>query len=230
MEERKMAWVPLESNPEVMTKLCHKLGVPAKWNIVDVYGLEPDLLAILTKPVLAMILLYPLSDQEKDRGLKEDSETKDSATVSPNVYFLKQYISNACGTIALIHSLANNAEKLELEDGFLKSFIEDTKDLSPFERGDRLMQAGDIADTHKELAQEGQTEAPNENSRVYHHFVAFIEKDGHIYELDGRRDGPINHGVSSPSTFLEDAARVCKEYMQRNPDEMGFTMVALTPE
>lgn len=50
-----------------------------------------------------------------------------------------------------------------------------------------------------------------------------------IIFTDGRRDGPINHGVSSPSTFLEDAARVCKEYMKRNPDEMGFSVLVLTP-
>ncbi|XP_043465244.1 ubiquitin carboxyl-terminal hydrolase-like [Leptopilina heterotoma] len=226
MEKQKMSWVPLESNPEVMTKLFHKLGVPTKWNIVDVYGLEPDLLAILTKPVLAMILLYPLSDTEKNRVTKEDNETNGSATISPNVYYLKQFISNACGTIALIHSLANNVDKLDLQDGMLKSFLEETKNLSPTERGERLMSAGDIADTHKEFAREGQTEVPDES---YHHFVTFVEKDGHIYELDGRRDGPINHGVSSPSTFLEDAARVCKEYMKRNPDEMGFSVLVLTP-
>lgn len=224
-----MAWVPLESNPEVMTKLLHKVGVPKKWNIVDVYGTDPELLAILSKPVLAMILLYPLTDKQESIEPKDESSAEGDKTISPNVYFMKQFISNACGTIALMHSAANNVENLELEDGFLKSFLEKTKDLSPTERGELLMKAEDLIDTHKELAQEGQTEAPGENTPVFHHFVALVHKDGHIYELDGRKDAPINHGVSSPDTFLDDAARVCKEYMKRDPTELRFTMVALTP-
>lgn len=34
--------------------------------------------------------------------------------VSPNVYFMKQTIGNACGTVAIIHSIANNTDVLEL--------------------------------------------------------------------------------------------------------------------
>lgn len=44
---------------------------------------------------------------------------------------------------------------------------------------------------------------------------------------DGRQPSPVNHGSSSPETLLEDAARVCKDYMARNPGEVRFTMVAL---
>ncbi|XP_033221691.1 ubiquitin carboxyl-terminal hydrolase isozyme L3-like isoform X2 [Belonocnema kinseyi] len=223
-----MAWVPLECNPEVMTKLLHKVGVPKKWNIVDVYGVDPDMLAILPRPVLAMILLYPLSEKEAPE-MNEESQADDDKSISPNVYFLKQFISNACGTIALIHSLANNTEELQLEDGFLKSFLDKTKDLSSTERGELLIKADDLIETHKELAQEGQTEAPSENTPVFNHFVAFVQKDGHIYELDGRKDAPINHGVSTAATFLEDAARVCQEYMKRDPEQLRFSMVALTP-
>ena len=33
--------------------------------------------------------------------------------MSPNVYFMKQTIGNACGTVAIIHSIANNTDVLE---------------------------------------------------------------------------------------------------------------------
>lgn len=43
----------------------------------------------------------------------------------------------------------------------------------------------------------------NPNEQVNHHFVALVEKDGHLYELDGRKEFPVNHGPTSEATFLE---------------------------
>lgn len=47
---------------------------------------------------------------------------------------------------------------LQLDDGFLKTFLDETKGLSFAERGERLINAQGIIDTHMESAQEGQTE------------------------------------------------------------------------
>lgn len=62
--------------------------------------------------------------------------------------------------------------------------MEKAKDLSFSERGELLVNtASGIVDAHEQLAQEGQTQAPQEDAPVYHHFVAFVEKDGSLYEL-----------------------------------------------
>nr|CAD7406823.1 unnamed protein product [Timema cristinae] len=224
-----MAWIPLESNPDVMNKFLHNLGVPAKWQLVDVYGLDADILAVVPRPVLAVLLLFPWSVKFTDfNATKEDGTEKDQ-TVSDKVYFLKQVISNACGTIALIHSVANNTDKIQLGDGHLKQFIDDTVQMNPEERGEYLLsKAGGIITAHKEVALEGQTEAPDENEPVFFHFVAFVEKEGSLYELDGRKSSPINHGSTSPDTLLEDAAEVCKKYIEHDPENLRFTVVALT--
>lgn len=74
--------------------------------------------------------------------------------------------------------------RIELEDGILKNFYEEAKDLSFADRGKLLMNtASDIIDAHEQLAQEGQTAAPQENAPVYYHFVAFVVKDGSLWEL-----------------------------------------------
>lgn len=224
-------WVPMESNPDVMTKFLHKLGVPKDWSIVDVYGLEPDLLALVPKPVCAVILLYPLS--KKGSTVTEDDEqgekdaTSSDANIDPAVFHMKQYIHNACGTIALIHSVANSLDTIKLHDGFLKTFLDKAQDLSYKGRGKLLMESEDISTTHKDVAQEGQTEVPCEEVIIIHHFVALVHKNGVLYELDGRKSGPISHGPTNPETLLEDAARVCKEFMSRDPEEVCFTVLAL---
>ncbi|XP_003492576.1 ubiquitin carboxyl-terminal hydrolase [Bombus vosnesenskii] len=222
------SWIPMESNPEVMTKFLHKLGVAKDWSVVDVYGLEPDLLALVPKPVVAVILLYPLSKKGDNSLEDKESEEEDvSIPKDPEVFHMKQYIHNACGTIALIHSVGNNRDIIDLQDGFLKTFLDEAKNLSYMECGKLLMESDGISITHKDVAQEGQTEVPSDEIPVYHHFVALIHKNGVLYELDGRKPSPINHGTTSPETLLEDAARVCKEYMARDPEEVCFTVLAL---
>lgn len=228
---RDMVWVPLESNPEVMTKFLHKLGVPKQWAIVDIYGLHEDLLALIPKPVLAVILLFPDNMKvgvKEDESTAKEEEAKTSETSEPgSVYHMKQFIPNACGTIALIHSVANNLDTINLQDGLLKEFLDATKDLSFSKRGEHLVYTQNIREMHEVSAQEGQTEAPGENVPVLYHFVALVHHNGVLYELDGRKPKPIEHGPTTPETLLEDAANVCKTYIMRDPDEVHFTMVAL---
>lgn len=44
---------------------------------------------------------------------------------------------------------------------------------------------------------------------------------------DGRKEFPINHGPSSAETILEDACKVVRAFMERDPEELKFTIVAL---
>ncbi|XP_059491215.1 ubiquitin carboxyl-terminal hydrolase isozyme L3 [Neocloeon triangulifer] len=223
-----MSWVPLESNPEVMNKYLENLGVPTKWQMMDVYGLDADLLATVPRPVLALLLLFPINDGYTQFCKEQDAEIKSKGqTVSDKIFYVKQKISNACGTMALIHSVANNTDQITLGDGALKKFIEESAGMDAVGRGDLLLKADAIANIHKELALTGQSEAPDATQPVNFHFVALVHVDGGLYELDGSKSFPINHGDTTPETFLEDAAVVCRKYMERDPENVNFTIVAL---
>uniref|UniRef100_A0A1A9UT34 Ubiquitin carboxyl-terminal hydrolase n=1 Tax=Glossina austeni TaxID=7395 RepID=A0A1A9UT34_GLOAU len=219
-------WTPLESNPEVLTKYIHTFGVTKDWVITDVMGLEPDMLEWIPKPVKSIILLFPCSDTyEKHRAEEQKRLAETGQTYPKDLFYMRQLNQNACGTVALIHSVANNEDMLG--EGILKDFLDLTKDMTPEERGKALEADKAVRESHQALAQEGQT-ISDPNEEVYHHFIAFVNKASILYELDGRKMFPIEHGATNDETFLQDAARVCKEFMARDPKELRFTVLALS--
>ncbi|XP_067842631.1 ubiquitin carboxyl-terminal hydrolase isozyme L3 [Heptranchias perlo] len=222
-------WLPLEANPDVMNQFMQQLGLLPSWQFGDVFGMDPELLSLVPRPVCSILLLFPVT--EKYETFKQEEEAKiksEGQKVNPQVYFMKQTISNACGTIGLIHALANNRDKLEFEtDSVMKKFLDDSITLTPEEKAKYLEKDESIRVTHEFSAQEGQTEAPSLDEKVDLHFITFVNIDGHLYELDGRKPFPINHGDTTADSLLEDAIGVCKKFMQRDPDELRFTVVAL---
>lgn len=229
MAEGEERWLPIESNPEVMNSFLKKLGVPADWEINDVFGLDPELLLMVPQPCLALMLLFPVTEKYHEFS-RQQEEAMRGVEVSDKLYYMKQTISNACGTVALMHSVINNVigEKIRLEAGPLKTFVEATLSLSPEERAVKLEADDAICSSHDSAAREGQTRAPDRDERVDYHFVSFVPVGGNLYELDGRKSGPVIKGKTSEENFLSDAAAACKEYMSRDPDNINFTVVALT--
>ncbi|XP_068428609.1 ubiquitin carboxyl-terminal hydrolase isozyme L3 [Clinocottus analis] len=224
-------WLPLESNPEVMTKFVNCLGMKPTWQFGDVYGLDPELLGMVPRPACAVLLLFPLTDKYEAFKQEEEEKLKGAQQDFPDVYFIKQTIGNACGTIGLIHAVANNQARLEFEpDSSLKKFIEQTSKMSSEEKAAFLEKDESIRVTHESSAQEGQTEAPSLDEKVNLHFIAFVNVGGQLYELDGRKPFPIVHGKTSEDSFLEDAAKVCKVFMARDPQELRFTVIALSKD
>jgi len=220
--------VPLESNPEVLNKYLEKVGVSNSYQLVDVYGLEDDVLNFTPKPVNALILLFPVSEIYETHRKKEDEALSGNPPAIPeNLFFMRQYVRNSCGTMALIHSIFNNLQTIELKDGsVIKMFYDKAKVMTPEERGKLLVQDKEFIDVHQNLAQEGQTAAPPSDSKVEHHFISFVNVGGELFELDGSKNFPISHGATKEETFLNDAARVCKDFIARDP-EGNYGIMAL---
>jgi len=208
----------LESNPEVLTEYIHALGVSPEWRLEDVIGLDEELLAFVPQPCAAMILLFPIKSAVGDG----------SGDANPNVFFMKQTIGNACGTVALLHSIVNNTKQIGvLPDTPLDRFIKASKDKSPDEIGKLLEESEEIQAVHEKYAQKGQTDTPGLNSEVDLHFVSIVLADGHVNELDGRKDGPVKKDASDDGAFLKHAAKVSKEYIDAMPGEKSFSLMAL---
>lgn len=148
MAERQ--WIPLESNPEVLTKFGHALGLPKTVAFVDVWSL--DLLDSVPAPQYAVLLLFPMTDKLRSASQKNESEEDSKPKSEDQPFFCKQTISNACGTIALIHAALNSP--LEFEGGsFLHAFRRRTGPLSPDERAAALQDDKSLDAVHGQFAQ-----------------------------------------------------------------------------
>uniref|UniRef100_A0A3P8UTC5 Ubiquitin carboxyl-terminal hydrolase n=1 Tax=Cynoglossus semilaevis TaxID=244447 RepID=A0A3P8UTC5_CYNSE len=213
-----MELAAMEINPEMMDKL----GVGKTWRFVDVLGLEAEQLKTLPKECCALMLLFPLTPQhESFRKQQGGGDAGDTG-----VYFLKQTIDNSCGTIALLHAVANNQGKLTFDSGSdLKAFLDETANMSADDRAKHLEKNQAICGAHNEVAAQGQCRP--DAGEVNFHFVTFINANGQLYELDGRVNGPLKQGVTSVEGFILDAAKVCRGFMEREQGEVRFSAVAL---
>eukprot|EP01097_Dermamoeba_algensis_P002743 TRINITY_DN2082_c0_g1_i2.p1 TRINITY_DN2082_c0_g1~~TRINITY_DN2082_c0_g1_i2.p1 ORF type:complete len:234 (-),score=41.33 TRINITY_DN2082_c0_g1_i2:93-794(-) len=230
MSGKKMYWIPLESNPSMLTKFAHGLGASSQYGFSDVLGLDEELLAMIPDPCYAFLLLYPYEKMKPLRQKQEEEVLAKGQYVSPKLFFIKQLIGNACGTIAVLHALANNRSQVAEGSGFLTQYVEKTLNMTPEERGKQLEKEDSIEAISAEVAHSGQTETPAADDKVDYHFICFTIVDGHLYELDGAKKFPINHGPSTLESFKKDAAKVLqKNYIEINPDEMRFSVISLGP-
>ena len=181
-----------------MTSLAHKLGLSPSVAFHDVYSLtEPDLLAFLPRPALALLFIYPQttsSDNWKAKDRAQDVDYQSSGASDP-IIFYPQIITHACGLIGLLHSVTNGAASQIEEGSDLSKLLKQTIPLQPAERAQVLHDSDLLEKAHAEAAQTGDSTAPELGQDPHNAFLAFVKgKDGNLYELDGARKGPINRG------------------------------------
>lgn len=232
-------WVPLESNPEVLNAWANKAGlVASQAQFEDVYGLDPELLALVPQPVKAVVLLFPVSPTYEARRKQEDAriQAEGQHTIDPTIFWMKQTINNACGTIGIIHALANSDVTLVPESPLAK-FIELAQDKTPEERAKLLETSPLFAQIHSEAASGGQSAVPTSLVTDLH-FTCFVkapnpprlegvvtDEPARLLELDGRRVGPVDRGVCN--NLLEDVAKFVRENYVVQTASMQFSMMAL---
>ena len=210
----------MESDPESLNIVARKLGMSEEWSFFDIYGLDEDMLSMIPQPCLSVVLLFPSAKKTENKGDPEDSVP----------FYLTQIsdLGNACGTIAVIHTLANNLENLGIKEGAVYDYVNKNKSGSALERGESLNSAGEINEIHNEGAESGQTESTD--GHVDFHFICFTAVNGNLYELDGGKKGPINHGPLGDRLLSHVAAEVIQtQYITPNPDVFSFSMLGLGP-
>jgi ubiquitin carboxyl-terminal hydrolase L3 len=221
--ERVRRWCTIiENNPEVMSALVHKLGLSEKLAFHDVFSIdEPELLAFVPRPAHALLLVFPVSETYEKFRIQEDKDRPEYQGHGPEeeVVWYKQTIGNACGLIGLLHGVSNGTARTNIGtvpssiwDRLIKQLtisadphsnlaklLTDAIPLKPIERADLLYESEALESAHQAAAAGGDTSAPAADDNVDLHYVCFVKsQNNHLWELDGRRKGPLNRGELSP--------------------------------
>ena len=209
-----------------MFKHITKIGMPKSFEFVDIYGLERDLLEMVSqtsKRIAAVILLFPCSSaiytarrlEEKvlrrhmNINISEDdrddpNNCDDIVKPHHDAFFLVQHgeFGNACGTIACMHAITNAGFEKEVNNNTpLTNFCNENANATPSERGRALLHTKSLKMSSDSQAQSNvaQTSCPERDGPdLDHHFVSFSLINGRLVELDGTKLCAIDHGAVVP--------------------------------
>ena len=92
---------------------------------------------MIPQPALGLMFLYQTTHAQV-AFKNTQADQLDPATVPKEIFYMKQYAQNACGTIALFHiilnSLPNHAD-LVVPNSYLTKFLEEAQAQAPEDRG-----------------------------------------------------------------------------------------------
>lgn len=86
--------------------------------------------------------------------------------------------------------------------------MKDAESLKPVERANLLYESNALETAHQSAASGGDTAAPSADDKVDLHYVCFVKSaNNHLWEMDGRRKGPLDRGALKPEddVLSEDA-------------------------
>ncbi|TFK97969.1 hypothetical protein BDV98DRAFT_573708 [Pterulicium gracile] len=249
---RTKYYTPLESNPEVFTSLISNLGL-SSLAFTDVYSLtDLDLLAFITRPALALVLIFPISEQhdqwtaeaEKDRPVYEGKGEGEE------VVWFKQTIGNACGLYGILHAVSNGGARDFMKPNTpISNLLATVTPLSPKSRAVALEESKEVEAAHAKAGQQGDTAAPEQpDVDVDYHYIAFVPShqvgsDGtrKVFEMDGTKKGPVftNVRLSDGEDALDaKVLGLVQAHIQREEEaskkegkdgNIGFSLMALVP-
>ncbi|XP_020897465.1 ubiquitin carboxyl-terminal hydrolase isozyme L5, partial [Exaiptasia diaphana] len=216
-------WCLMESDPGVFTELIRGFGCTGV-QVEEIYSLDQASLENL-RPVHGLIFLFKWRQGEESVG----TVVQDSRSLG--IFFAKQVITNACATQAILSVLLNTTHP-DIDIGpNLSSFKEFSNTFDSALKGLSLTNSDVIRSVHNSFSRQQMFEfdakIPQKDDDVYH-FVAYVPINGRLYEIDGLKDGPIDHGACTYENWLNVCSPIIEARMQKySSEEIRFNLMAI---
>jgi len=195
-------WLELESDPGLFTLLLEDMGVVGT-QVEEIYDLQRDSL-VEGGQCYGAIFLFRWIEERRSRRKIVDEQTlyvKDESVVN-NIFFAQQMIPNSCATHALV-SILLNCPSLEL-GSTLSTLRSHVQGMSPENKGLAIGNCPELAMAHNSHAvprarrrvdrTSGAVAAGSRYSGEAFHFVSYVPINGRLFELDGLKKFPLDHG------------------------------------
>lgn len=233
-------WLELESDPGLFTLLVEDFGVDGI-RVQEVY----DVTQSFQDRVIGFVFLFQWVEERRSRkkALFNDECFVTEATVLRNMFFAHQIVVNSCATHALLSILLNCQEAHEISLGptleGLKLFC---KDLDPESRGYAIGNTPELASAHNSHAkpeiQSAATPSSSKRGAVVtsaaaylpetYHFVSYVPVGDRLFELDGLKEWPIDHGPWAEAESWTDLfKRIIIKRLNEGEGSITFNLMAV---
>uniref|UniRef100_A0A6Q2YAA6 Ubiquitin carboxyl-terminal hydrolase n=1 Tax=Esox lucius TaxID=8010 RepID=A0A6Q2YAA6_ESOLU len=203
-------WLELESDPGLFTLLVEDFGVKGV-QVEEIYDLQSK----CPSPVYGFIFLFKWIEERRSRRkvstLVDETSVIDDDIVN-DMFFAHQLIPNSCATHALLSVLLNcSGVELGTTLSRMKTF---TKGFGPESKGYAIGNAPELAKAHNSHARPEPRHLPEKQNGISavrtmeaFHFVSYVPIKERLFELDGLKAYPIDHGPWGEEEEWTDKAR-----------------------
>uniref|UniRef100_UPI00358E1B1E ubiquitin carboxyl-terminal hydrolase isozyme L5 n=1 Tax=Myxine glutinosa TaxID=7769 RepID=UPI00358E1B1E len=218
-------WCLIESDPGVFTELLRGFGCSGL-QVEEIWSLEEESFDKLS-PVHGLIFLCKWRGGEEPAGeIVTDSRIND-------IFFAKQVIVNACATLALLSVVLNCSHDDVSLGPALSAFRDFSRQFDPAMKGLALSNSDTIREVHNSFSRQQLLEGeatPGCRDDAFH-FVSFVPIGGHLYELDGLKEGPVDLGPCELASWLSAVRPVIERRIQRFQEgEIRFNLMAVVSD
>ncbi|CAN7995745.1 unnamed protein product, partial [Ixodes hexagonus] len=180
------------------------------------------------------IFLFKWIEERRSRRkvVVQEENFVEKEEIVNSIFFAHQIVPNSCATHSLL-SILLNCSKIYL-GSTLTRLKKHTRNMDPENKGHAIGNTPELARAHNTHAkpeppqEKGHGVAPGRTLEAFH-FVSYVPIDGRLYELDGLKPFPIDHGPWQPGQDWTDKFRMVITDRLGGGD-IRFNLMAVVPD